>query len=146
MPSARSYCGRQPSSRSAQSIRLQTPAGIPGPPGRLAHGRAAGYPVERGEQFPDCGARAGAQVDGRGRPGQRVEPVQRGHVRRGRVPDMYLVPQPRTIPGRPVGPGNHERDAFMRLDHLAQDVRRPGQLQPGPHLGVRPDRVEVPQG
>ena len=38
-------------------------------PGRLAdRDRAGGHPVERGEQFPDRGARAAAQVDGHGRP------------------------------------------------------------------------------
>src|SRR6516225_2492808 len=48
---------------------------------------AVGHPVERGEKLPDGGARAAPHVDGRRWPGQGVEPGERGHVRRGEVPD-----------------------------------------------------------
>ncbi len=45
MPSARSYCGRQPSSRSARSMRLQAPAASPGR--RAASRTPTGRPVTR---------------------------------------------------------------------------------------------------
>jgi hypothetical protein len=55
--------------------------------------RAVGDPVERVDEFPDGGARTGAEVDRGRRPGQGVEPGERGDVRRGQVPDGEVVPQ-----------------------------------------------------
>ena len=55
--------------------------------------RALDDVVERVKKFPDGGAPAGPQVDGGRWPGQGIEPVQRGHVRRGQVPDVDVVPE-----------------------------------------------------
>src|SRR5579859_7469457 len=65
----------------------------------------------------------------------------------GQVPDVNVVPDAGAVPGRPVGPGDLERHAFVvGLDYLAQGVGRAPQLQAGPHLGVGPDGVEIAQG
>lgn len=108
--------------------------------------RALGHAVERVEKFPDGGTCPGAQVDDGRRTGQDVELPERRHMRRGQVPDMDIVPDARSIPGRVVGSGDQERNAMLLcLDHLAQGVGRPRQLQAGAHLGIRAYGIEVPQ-
>ena len=72
---------------------------VTGPSAGLTHlDGVIGHLVERGEQLPDRGARAAAQVDGRHRPGQGVEPVQRGDMCSGQVPDVDVSRMP--VPSR----------------------------------------------
>ena len=58
----------------------ETPATSPGRRPARVLGWQVCYLVERAQEFPDCGARTGAGVDGGHRPGQGVEPAQRGDV------------------------------------------------------------------
>ena len=120
---------------------------VSGTSARLPHlDRLAGHSVKRLHQLPHCGAGASAEVDRRYPVGQGVESRQCGHMGRSQVPYVHVIPQPRAVPCWPVRPGDHERDRFIvRPDHLAKRVRRPGQLQSGPHLRIGTDRVEIPQ-
>jgi len=112
--------------------------------------RRVGYAIECVEQFPHGGAIAGAQVDDAvtaRRCQQLIESAQRRDVSGRQVPDMNVVPDTRSVPGRVIRASDLERDArFQSLHHLAESMGGLGQLQAGAHLGVRADRIEVPQG
>ena len=140
---------RPPAKQSLRALDARIgPDGVTWPPLRLAGlDPAIGHAVKRVEKLPDRGTGSGAQVDGRGRPGQRLESGQGGHVRGGQVPDMDIVPDAGAIAGWPVSSCDQERLAFfVRLKHLAEGMTRSPQLQAGTHFRIRAYRVEVPQG